>query len=180
MKLTSAGFIGYWIVLILLATSCHDSSTQKSDDSVLNKQQIEDAVIEANKHAVELESQQIADYIQRHKWDVKESGTGLRYWIYNKGAGRAVKKGSIVSMKYRVELLNGTEIYSSTKTGIKSFVVGQGNVESGLEEAMLLLHGGDRVWLIIPSYLAWGLLGDQNRIPPKATVIYDLEIIGIK
>ena len=99
MKLTSVGFIGYWIVLILLAPSCHDSSTQKIDDSVLHKQQVEDAVIEANKHAVELESQQITDYIQRHKWDVKESGTGLRYWIYNKGTGRAVKMGSIVSIE---------------------------------------------------------------------------------
>ena len=60
------------------------------------------------------------------------------------------------------------------------FTVGKGEVISGLEEGILLLHIGDKAKFIIPSHLAYGLLGDDNEIPTKATLIYDIEVVQKK
>jgi FKBP-type peptidyl-prolyl cis-trans isomerase len=53
-------------------------------------------------------------------------------------------------------------------------------VESGLEEVILFLKKGDRAKIIIPSHLAFGLVGDGNKIPAMATLVYDLELIELK
>jgi FKBP-type peptidyl-prolyl cis-trans isomerase len=50
-------------------------------------------------------------------------------------------------------------------------------VERGLDEAMQLLKVGDRAKLILPSHLAFGLVGDDNCVPRKAILIYDVQII---
>ena len=49
-----------------------------------------------------------------------------------------------------------------------------------LEEGILLLKEGDRAKFIIPSHLAFGLLGDMKKIPAKAVLVYDIELIKIK
>jgi FKBP-type peptidyl-prolyl cis-trans isomerase FkpA len=77
-------------------------------------------------------------------------------------------------------LLNGDLAYSSGQTGPKEFEIGHGGVESGLEEGILLLHVGDHAKFIVPSHLAFGLLGDQNKIPQRATLVYDIELVKLK
>jgi FKBP-type peptidyl-prolyl cis-trans isomerase len=42
------------------------------------------------------------------------------------------------------------------------------------------MHVGDRAKFIVPSHLAFGLLGDQNKIPQHATLVYDIELVKIK
>jgi FKBP-type peptidyl-prolyl cis-trans isomerase len=79
-----------------------------------------------------------------------------------------------------VRLIDGSEIYSSDQSGNKEFVIGRGGVESGLEEGILLMRQGDRAKFIIPSHLGFGLLGDQDKVPPKSTLIYDLELLELK
>jgi FKBP-type peptidyl-prolyl cis-trans isomerase len=83
-------------------------------------------------------------------------------------------------MEYNVKLLTGDMIYSSKELGSKTFEIGHGGVESGLEEALLYLKLGDKAKLIIPSHLAFGLLGDQNKVPPRSTLVYDIEIVNLK
>jgi FKBP-type peptidyl-prolyl cis-trans isomerase len=108
------------------------------------------------------------------------TGSGLRYLIYENGNGRFADTGNVVMLNYTLTLLNGDTIYTSHKNGKKEFLVGKGNVESGLEEAILLLKEGDRAKIIIPSHLAFGLPGDGDKIPAKATLVYDLELIQLK
>ena len=83
-------------------------------------------------------------------------------------------------MRCHIRLLNGETIYRSENKGIKEFLIGKGGVESGLEEGILLLHQGDKARFIIPSHLAFGLLGDSDKIPEKASLVYDVELIKIK
>ena len=72
------------------------------------------------------------------------------------------------------------EFYSSKEDGPRSFMIGQDNVETGLHEAVTYLKLGDKAHVILPSHLAHGLTGDNNKIPPRSTVIYNLELIGLK
>jgi FKBP-type peptidyl-prolyl cis-trans isomerase len=71
-------------------------------------------------------------------------------------------------------------VYDAERDGLKSFLIGKGGVESGLEEAILLMRKGDKARLVIPSHLAWGLLGDQKKIPPRTAIVYEMELLNLK
>jgi FKBP-type peptidyl-prolyl cis-trans isomerase len=104
----------------------------------------------------------------------------LRYWIYEHGTGQKAIKGSVARIEYSVSLLNGETIYRSSDDGPKEFTIGRGGVESGLEEGILFLKEGDRAKFILPSHLAYGLLGDQDKIPARSVLVYDLKLLKIK
>jgi FKBP-type peptidyl-prolyl cis-trans isomerase len=133
----------------------------------------------ANKQLIKTEDEEINNFIARYKWKMSTSGTGLRYNIYSSGNGKKAAPGSKVKINYVVRLINGDIIYSSEINGPREFIIGKSNAEPGLEEAVLLMRQGDRAKLIIPSHLAFGLHGDENKVPKRATLIYDLEILSI-
>jgi FKBP-type peptidyl-prolyl cis-trans isomerase len=142
--------------------------------------QLKEPLLNANKETVITEDKQINDLISRYGWKMKASGTGLRYLVYYHGNGPTVRKDKIVKINYEIRLITGDIAYSSKESGPKVFKVGSGGVESGLEEGILMLKVGDKAKLILPSHLAWGLVGDQERIPPKSTLIYDVEVLELK
>ncbi len=171
-------FPGFFLIFILLL-SCN-SSTDQSRERNPDPSSMKEPLLYANKQAVKEENEQIERFIKRYKWQMKETGSGLRYDIYFKGNGIKAEAGKLAVLKYSVRLIDGIEIYSSDKTGLKQFVIGHGGVEGGLEEGILLLSVGDRAKFILPSHLGFGLLGDQDKVPPKSTLIYDLELIELK
>ena len=144
------------------------------------KESVGKSMEKVNRYLLEAENKEIDDYVRRHRWNMQTTGTGLRYDVYKPGPGSAVKKGDHVVLNYKTFLINGNLIYTSDVLGPKVFEVGHGGVERGLEEAILLLHKGDKAHIILPSHLAYGLNGDGNRIPKRAIVIYDVELIDIK
>ncbi len=89
------------------------------------------------------------------------------------------KSGDVVSIVYSLHLLDGTRVTDTDLSGSITFVVGQGNVVSGLHEAVTLLSVGDSARLILPSYLGYGLTGDQNKIPSNAALFYDLSLVSL-
>jgi FKBP-type peptidyl-prolyl cis-trans isomerase len=105
------------------------------------------------------------------------TGTGLRYQIMKQGSEQKIEKGQTVTLEYELQSIDGDLIYSSENDGVKTFVVGEGSVESGLDEAMTYLHRGDIAKLIIPFHLGFGLHGDDNRIPEYATLVYTIKVL---
>lgn len=166
-----------WLALLAFAVSCG----QQGHDMQQNKSRPEkESLMEVNKNLVKTEDQKIEDFILRYHWDMKKTGTGLRYMIYEEGHGSKAQKDRIAQVSFQVSLLDGNVCYSSDEDGLKEFRIGKGGVESGLEEGILLLKEGDRAKFIIPSHLAFGLLGDMNKIPAKATLVYDVKLLKIK
>jgi len=164
------------IAFVLSFSSCNQDDGQHKP---IDPNQYKKPLLEANKVLVRSEDEDIEYYIARHKWAMTETGSGLRYMIYNQGKGKHVETEKVVRYRYETSLLTGKICYSSEKSGPKEFLVGRGGVESGLEEAVLHLREGDRAKIILPSHLAFGLVGDDNCIPKKATVVYDLEVIAV-
>jgi FKBP-type peptidyl-prolyl cis-trans isomerase len=111
---------------------------------------------------------------------MKETGTGLRYMIYRDGSGLKAEKGKVAILNYKLWLITGDLVYSSETNGPKSFLIGKGGVESGLEEGILLMKVGDKAKMILPSHLAHGLLGDEKKIPPRTAIVYDIELVELK
>ncbi len=166
-------------LLILSLSACRFNQKEEQPQEIDTKK-LEEPLIHANKQAVKEEELQINNYIKRRNWKMQETGSGLRYGIYKKGDGERAEEGKIAVLNFRVELINGEEIYSSEESGAKEFLIGRGGVESGLEEGILLLRVGDRAKFIIPSHLGYGLLGDLDKVPSKSTLIYDIELLELK
>lgn len=164
-------------MLLLLLISCGESHQEKNK---VNPADYEDELMEANKHVVKTEAQHIEDFLRRYKWNMKESGSGLHYMIYSHGKGLRAEKGLMATINYTVKAITGDIIYSSDELGPMAFIIGNGEVISGLEEGILYMNVGDRAKFIIPSHLAYGLAGDGNLIPAKSTLIYDVELINLK
>ena len=133
-----------------------------------------------NRNLVRTEEQKIEDFLQRYQWKMNETGSGLRDMSYREGSGKPAEPGKVAEIAFTVSLLDGEICYSSDEGGPLSFEIGKGGGESGLEEGILLLKEGDRAKFIIPSHLAYGLLGDMDRIPAKAVLVYDVELLKIK
>ncbi len=113
--------------------------------------------------------------------DTTTTASGLKMIKLNSNdENPSPKEGDLVSVDYSGYLLDGKLFDSSIDRGepIK-FPVGTGRVIKGWDEAILLLHVGDKARLIIPSELAYGKSGAGNVIPPNATLIFDVTLIKI-
>ena len=110
-----------------------------------------------------------------------ETESGLRYQIIQKGDGKKAEKGNMVSVHYKGQLADGTVFDSSYKRNAPlDFQVGVGQVIPGWDEGICLLNVGDKARLVIPSDLGYGSAGAGGVIPPDATLVFDVELMGIK
>lgn len=175
MKLT----VVYFLSLLFLFQACGDSQKRTTKNTNIQGKEFQDKLIEANKMYVKKESDEIDQYVKRYNLQTTTTGTGLRYVITRKGTGAAAKPEQRAKVNYRISLLNGTLCYSSDSTGAKEFLIGHDNVESGLHEGIQYLHVGDKAVFILPSHLAHGLVGDESKIPPHASVRYDIELLSL-
>lgn len=170
----------YLFLILITVSSCELVDNEKENSSKDQNKSVNEALEKANKYLIRTESEDIENYIRRHQLEMEETGSGLRYMFIEKGNGKKAETGKTVVLDYTVKLLTGDVIYSSDINGQKIFKIGKGDVESGLEEALQFLRAGDKVKLILPAHLAYGLLGDNNKIPPRSTLIYDVEVVEIK
>lgn len=176
--------VGEVLMFFFLLSCGNGEQTSKKDiDPAHYKEQFE----KVNKYEVEKQSDEINQYIARHGWKMEKTGTGLRYMFLSRSEGTtqqnegdSVRSGDVVKVNYKISLLDGTECYSSGKEGAKEFKAEGDNIESGLHEAVLLMRVGDKAKFILPSYLAHGLHGDDEKIPPLSAIVVDLELLEVK
>ncbi len=110
----------------------------------------------------------------------EKTPSGLRYKIIQKGTGEKAAKGQNVSVHYEGSLLNGRVFDSSYKRREPiEFQLGVGQVIPGWDEGIALLEVGDKARFLIPSDLAYGSAGAGGVIPPNASLLFDVELMGV-
>lgn len=165
------------LVTVVLMSSCNEKPqpvTPPSDN------ELKESLERANRYMANDEEEDIQNYVQRHQWDMISTGTGMRYQIVKAGNGLLIQPGQLVTMEYVLFDIVGDVVYSSESEGPMRFVVGQGGVVDGINEAACYLHRGDIAHIIVPSHLGYGLVGDQKSIPGRATLIYTLKVIEVQ
>jgi len=144
----------------------------------MTQQEIDDRLIEVNRQMAEDESNRIQGFIELKSWKMSDSGTGLRYWVYEDRGGVHAKDGQWASVRFEARLLDSTVVHSRDVE--ERFHVGHDDVETGLHEAIQLLGVGDKAYLILPAHLAFGLTGDMKSIPLQSSLVYDIELLGLE
>lgn len=167
---------------IIMLHSCSSCNTNKTSSEVkpLTEKERTDRLIEYNKALLKAERQAINKFIEGNELSMDSTGSGLRYFIYQKSdSDKKPIEGNRVSIKYTSQLLSGEKLYSSEIDGLKSIHINKDNNELGLHEGLQLLSLGEKAKFILPSHLAFGVHGDNNKIPSRATIIYDVELVEI-
>jgi FKBP-type peptidyl-prolyl cis-trans isomerase FkpA len=172
----SAFIIGPFILLLCLGCA------RKSEKMATEKEfrATEEALVGVNRMMVRKDHDKIVDFARRNNLAVRESASGLWYLIQGKQNCTKARKGQIATLSFKVSLLDGKICYTSDSLGLKKFRIGQGGVESGLEEGILMMCPGDQATFIMPPHLAHGLQGDGDRIPARSVLVYHVELLKLE
>ncbi len=114
--------------------------------------------------------------------DGVKTPSGLTYWDIRLGTGDVAKEGSHVRVHYTGWLTNGKKFDSSVDAGKPfDFTIGNGEVIKGWEEGVAGMKVGGKRQLRIPPALGYGSEGTPGGpIPPNATLIFDIQLLGVQ
>jgi FKBP-type peptidyl-prolyl cis-trans isomerase FklB len=104
--------------------------------------------------------------------------SGMQYEILKSGTGAKPKASDKVTTHYHGMLINGTVFDSSVERG-EPMSFGVTQVIQGWQEALQMMSVGDKWKLFIPHTLAYGERGAGGAIPPFATLVFEVELLGI-
>jgi FKBP-type peptidyl-prolyl cis-trans isomerase len=113
--------------------------------------------------------------------DGVKTASGLQYWDIKLGTGEAAKEGSRVRVHYTGWLTSGKKFDSSVDAGKPfDFRIGNGDVIKGWEEGVTGMKVGGKRQLRIPPNLGYGKDGYPGVIPSNATLIFDIQLLGVQ
>jgi FKBP-type peptidyl-prolyl cis-trans isomerase len=121
------------------------------------------------------------EYVEKTWPQAKISNTGIRYVVEQQGTGPLLQPGDLVMVHYTGKLLSG-KVFDKNFDAKKPFTfrVDRGVVIEGWDQILQLMRPGDKWIVIVPPELAYGRRGSPPTIPGYATLIFEMEILGIK
>ena len=109
------------------------------------------------------------------------TASGLKYSDLVVGSGATPQRGQTVTVHYTGTLENGKKFDSSLDRGKPAdFRIGVGSVIKGWDEGLMTMKVGGKRHLVIPGKLGYGPAGRPPDIPANATLIFDVELLGVK
>lgn len=115
----------------------------------------------------------------KKKDGVKVTDSGLQYKVVKEGDGPKPGPDDRVKVNYKGTLIDGT-VFDSTEKHGQPAVLALNRVIKGMSEALQMMKVGSKYEIYIPAELAYGPHGQPPMIGPNATLIFDVELLGIE
>jgi FKBP-type peptidyl-prolyl cis-trans isomerase FklB len=138
-------------------------------------------MMEKQKAAGEKNAAEGTNFLEENKKKegVKTTASGLQYKAIKEGTGAQPKGNDTVTVNYRGTLINGTEFDSSYKRGQPATFPLNGVIK-GWTEGLQLMKTGSKYQFFVPPNLAYGDRALGPDIAPNSTLIFDVELLGVK
>lgn len=178
-------FLSVLLVFGFVACADNQSKTEQSDTAEVKD--VEAVETETGAGETEAMKKETGEADTAAEGEMKAAGdtvtteSGLKYIDVKVGTGESPKAGSMVNVHYTGWLTDGKKFDSSVDRGKPlQFPIGTGRVIRGWDEGVMTMKVGGKRRLIIPPQLAYGPQGAGGVIPPNATLIFDVELLGFE
>ena len=132
--------------------------------------------VERQKMYLAQERAQLESYIQSHELEgIERNGYGMYELSVAQGEGAFASFGDAIIYSATVYLLDDSGVGQYTDT----VELGRSEMEIGLHESFKGMQEGEKKLVLIPSFLARGLAGDLDKVPPQSPLRYDIRLLKI-
>jgi FKBP-type peptidyl-prolyl cis-trans isomerase FkpA len=166
-----------FIMTIVLLNGCKPP-VQEQEETKPDQQT--EQFIRVNQYMQQRQQDQISAFLERVGWKAEVTPSGLWIVVRNPGNGKRIVENDHVTYAFESTLLDGTPCYSATVQHPKEIVIGQGGVESGVEQGLQKLRDGAEAVFFIPPHLAHGNFGDREKIPGNSVLIYTVHVLKVE
>lgn len=174
--------VSFFGATLVLLTACQEPAPQVPYNKI-EKLQTESALMEMNRQFAAIEDSLVTAYVDSvQKADQKTfttTKTGLRYYIVWSGEGERAGENDDVTFRYTVRQLDGTEC-DKLKDVVKTANLEKGELTRGMREALRLLPVSGEGEFVMPSFLAYGVVGVPGCIPPWTPVSCQISLLEVK
>jgi len=162
------------LVFCFLLISCKKQAPQlpSNKGEVVDEKRVE--LLEINQELTIQEDSILKEYAEKQDADFKKNDIGFWYKIDKRIEGPYLKEKETCKFSCKMMSLKGEVLVDE----VKQAVIGKKQLVIGLEEGLKLLHKGESATFIIPSYLAYGMKGNEPLIPPYTSLICKIELFN--
>lgn len=160
-----------FVLLVWVATACVRQSPQLPANKATAADSAGYAMQRANERLVTGEDSVLMAYVLSSGLNLSRDASGLWMHVETKTSGPLLKELETCSIHYRIFSLSNELLYEKTET----ITMGKKQVISGIEIALRSMRKNEQAQLLVPWYLAYGLQGNGNRIPPYTSLRIELK-----
>lgn len=169
------------VLSVLVFFSCNEQEARRP--VVQKTSTLLSETLEQKKKLIALENNVIEKYIaQDSTTNYKVASYGFWYTYKTKIQQEkpTPKIGDVVEFSYNLADLNGNIFYSKEELGVKKYAIDKEDFIPALQEGIKLMKVGETITFVIPSYRAFGLVGDEKRIGINQSIKSTVTLISIK
>lgn len=165
-------------IIIALLFSCSENKPRYAVNH--NKKSIENTSI--LKNIIAEQNQKIDNYLSKNP-DKNYINSKRGFWYFynkkNESNDKSPEFGDSIIFDYSMADLNNKIIYDYKAIGEQSYIMEKQQIITGIREALKILKKGEIATFILPSYKAYGMYGDLNKIPPNTAIICTIKVKSI-
>ena len=131
---------------------------------------------ERNKSLLKEEIEWFNNYKEKSDLSFTKTESGL--WISNQGkkSETTAKSGDFINFTYQIYDLDNNVIYNYNEIGEEKIILGKAGIIRGLHSALQLIEEGQEARILVPSFLGYSGLGDDDKITPNQPLVIDVKI----
>jgi FKBP-type peptidyl-prolyl cis-trans isomerase FkpA len=165
---------------VVLLFSCKEQEARRP--IVQKTATILSETLDQKKKLIALENNAIENYIAQDstkQYHVASYGFWYSYITQKQSETQMPKIGDVVEISYNITDLYGNVFYAKDELGTKKYKIDKEDFIPALQEGIKLMKIGETITFVIPSYRAFGLVGDEHKIGINQTIKSTVTLIKI-